>query len=147
MLHKALDTARAQRDVEFEHSSSARQTFATALGEEMESEAAFIQANADIKGATNQVNMVEGLDAAYEDTERLRDLSVVHAAHDEEQDWMVKVKNAESIASQAKLEFQNAERKLQELEQQEVELKQALKELHVAKNALMMKKWKQQRGG
>lgn len=145
MLHKALDIARAKRDVELEHSAAAEQTFADAMEEKLQDEAALHRLDGDVMGSVNQVGMVEGLDASYEDTERLRDLSVTHAASDEQMDWMSKVKTAENVAARAKEEFTTSERKLEELEQTEAELKAALKELHEAQNDLKMKQWQQQR--
>jgi len=146
MLHKALDTARATRDVEFERSAAAHQAFDDALEEKLEDQAALSKLDNEAMGTANQVSMVEGLDASYEDTERLRDMSVGHAAHDEGMDWMNKIANAESAAAKAKAEFTSAERKLEVLAHNEKDLKVALHGLHDAKNALMMKKWNQQRG-
>ena len=145
MLSKALDTARATRDVEMEQASKAHQVFDEAMQEELEAEATLHQFQEDEIGSAQQAGMVEGLDATYEDTERLRDLSVAHAAHDERMDWMNKVTNAEQVAAKAKLEFTSAERKLNQLEQNEAELKAALKELHDTKNELMMKQWEKQK--
>ena len=85
--------------------------------------------------------MVEGWE---EDTERLRDLSVAHAAHDQGMDWMARVREAERVANQAKMDFTSAEHKVEQLQQNEAELKAALKELHMAKNELLMNQWKQQ---
>ena len=141
MLQTALNTARATRDVELEQASKAHQTYDDALEQELEGEAALSQLDGDMVGTAVEVSLVEGLDASYEDIERLRDLSVSHAAHDEGMDWMAKIANAEAVAQKAKAEFTNSEMKLEMLQHQEKELKAALKELHDAKNALMMKQW------
>lgn len=141
MLHKALDTARAVRDVELELASKAQQTFADALEEKLENEATLERLDGDVAGTTNQVSLVEGLDDGYEDVERLRDLSVAHAAHDEGMDWRSKVAHAESIVAKAKEEIAKAERKLALLEPTEERLKRALSELHVAQNTLRMQQW------
>lgn len=144
MLSKALDTARAKRDVEMEHSANAHKVYDAAMAEEMEGEVALKQIDEDVIGSIQQAGMVEGLDATYEDMERLRDLSVAHAAHDHGMDWMAKVQHAERVARKARTEFRNAERKLCELEENEADLKAALKELHNAKNTLLMNQWEEQ---
>jgi len=145
MLMKALDTARATRDVEIEQACAAHETFDGAMEEELEGKAALQQIDGDVIGAIQEAGMVEGLDAPYEDTERLRDLSVAHAAHDEGMDWMAKVMNAENVAAKARQDFTGAERKVEQLQKNEAELKAALKELHDAKNTLMRKQWEQQK--
>jgi hypothetical protein len=144
MLHKALDTARAKRDVEMEHVLEAHKVYDEAKTEEMVGEAALHQMSDDIHGSIQQAGMLEGLDETYEDTERLRDFSVAHAAHDQGMDWIAKVQEAERVAQKARMDFANAEHKLEELEQNEAELKAALKELHNAKNTLLMHQWEQQ---
>ena len=144
MLQKALDTARAKRDVELEHVTEAQKTYDEAMKEEMAGEAALHQMEDDIVGSIQQAGMVEGLDETYEDMERLRDLSVVHAAHDQGMDWMAKVHEAERVAQKARMDFTSAEYKVEELKQNEAELKAALKELHIAKNTLLMNQWEQQ---
>ena len=128
-----------------ERASEAHSTFDQAMKEELEGQEHLQQLDKDVIGAVQQAGMVEGMDDTYEDMERLRDLSVAHAAHDEGMDWMAKVMNAENVAAKARQEFTGAETKLEQLQQNEAELKAALKELHDAKNTLLMKQWEQQK--
>lgn len=142
MLHKALDTARAVRDVEEENSFRARQTYTDALEEKLENEAALGRLDGDVLGTTSQVSLVEGLGSGYDDIERVRDLAVAHAAHDQIRYWQTKLSHAEQVAAQAKQEFTKAENKLSVVEKTEKTLKNALGELHVAQNTLRMQQWK-----
>ena len=142
LLTKALATARAKRAVENEHIDASHKLFDQALADELEYEAALHIVEEEATAAENMVSMLETtIDDAYEDLERLRDMSVAHAAHHQQEDYRAACLNAHQVALKAKEEMLNAEDSLHQLEQSENDLKVALLELHRAKNDLQMRKW------
>lgn len=141
LLTKALATARAKRDVENEHIDSSHKLYDQAMADELECEAVLHIVEEEAAAAENMVSMLETTDDDYEDLERLRDLSVAHAAHHQGEDYRAACLNAEQVALKAKEEMLNAQDSLHRLEQSESELKAALLELHKAKNDLQMRNW------
>jgi ribosome-associated translation inhibitor RaiA len=143
MLSKALATARAKRDVDNEHIEASHKLYDEAMADELECEATLHMVQEEAVAAEHMVNMLETIDNVYEDLERVRDLSVAHAAHHQEQDIQTACTNAEQVALKAKQDMLNAEDSLHMLEKSEQELKAALKELQKAKQDLQMRTWQQ----
>lgn len=143
MLTKALATARAKRDVDNEHIEASHRLYDEAMADELECEATLHMMGDEAVAAEHMVNMLETIDNDYEDMERLRDLSVAHAAHHQEQDMRAACANAERVALKAKEEMLNAEDSLHMLEKSERELKAALKELTGARQDLQRRMWQQ----
>jgi hypothetical protein len=145
MLTKALATARAKRDVDNEHMEASHRLYDEAMADELECEATLHMVEGEAVAAEHMVNMLEtiGNDNDYEDMERLRDLSVAHAAHHQEQDMRAACANAERVALKAREEMLNAKDSLHVLEKSERELKAALKELTGARQDLQRRLWQQ----
>lgn len=143
MLTKALATARAKRDVDNEHMEASHRLYDEAMADELECEATLHMVHDEAVAAEHMVNMLETIDNDYEHLERVRDLSVAHAAHHQEQDIKAACANAEQVALKAKAEMRSAEKSLHTLENSEQELKAALKELHEARQDLQRRIWQQ----
>ena len=141
LLTKALATARAKRAVENEHVDASHKLHDQAMADELEYESALHMIEEEAVAAENMVSMLETIDDDYEDLERLRDMSVAHAAHHQEEDYRAACLNAHQVALKAKEDMMNAQDSLNQLEQSENDLKAALLELHKAKNDLQMRKW------
>jgi hypothetical protein len=141
LLTKALATTRAKRDVENEHIDASHKLYDQAMADELKCEAILHIVEEEAAAAENMVSMLETTDDDYEDLERLRDLSVAHAAHHQQEDYRAACLNAHQVALKAKEEMMNAQDSLHKLEQSESDLKAALLELHKAKNDLQMQNW------
>ena len=141
MLEKALETTRATRDIQNEHASEAATKLKQAENEEDDAEISLKAAHERVETSEGQTAMIETLDGDYEDEERLRDLSVMHAAHQEEIDLEAIVNSAHAMATQAREELEEANDSLELLAKYETELKATLKEMRLAKQKLAMKEW------
>jgi hypothetical protein len=141
MLEKALNTVAAKRYVEFERESDSSIKIKDALDEAILAEDELHIAHGVAKGAEDQATMVESYDATYEDTERLRDLSVAHAAHRIEKDVAEILKNANAAGANAMNDFLDAERSIQDLESKERLLKVALEEFLNVKRERAIAGW------
>lgn len=130
MLEKALQTVSAKKYVEFEHEIDAKHRIKAASDLELMLEDQHLAAHKDAVGAQDEADLVESINANYEDEERHRDLSVVHAAHHIEQDTEKVLINAQHTANLAMDDLLGAEGTIMLLEEHEKALKQALDEFH-----------------
>lgn len=142
MLEKAADVAAFQRyrmeevveeaDDEMRHARSDRRA------------ARFVkeQAHQDAAMAAHDADMAKDFDGAYEDLERVRDLSVVHADQLLEKDAERLELNAETMELEAGDRKKYALSMLKELQEKESELRASLKELRHRKNEHSLKKWR-----
>lgn len=142
MLEKAADVAAFQRyrmeevveeaDDEMRHARSDRRA------------AHFVkeQAHQEAEMAAHDADMVKDFDGAYEDLERSRDLSVVHADHLLEKDAERLELDAESLELEAGDRKKYALSMLKELQEKESELRASLKELRQRKNQHNLEEWR-----
>jgi hypothetical protein len=141
MLEKAINTVAAKRSVEFERELNSSIKIKDALDEAIVAEDEILIAHGVAKGAEDQATMLETYDATYEDTERLRDLSVAHAAHRIEKDVGEILKTANAAGANAMNDFLDCERSIQDLESKERLLKVALEEFLNVKRERAMARW------
>ena len=142
MLEKAADVAAFQRyrmeevveeaDDEMRHARSDRRA------------AHFVKENAhqEAEMAAHDAGMVKDFDGAYEDLERARDLSVVHADHLLEKDAERLELDAETLELEAGDRKKYALSMLKELQEKESELRASLKELRQHKNQRSLEEWR-----
>jgi hypothetical protein len=102
------------------------------------------QAHNDYVAAQEQASMLESSiddNDDYDDKERLRDLSVAHAAHHLEDDTKNRIVDAKFHELEAEAKIDEAKDILKNLEENEEELKATLKELKSFKQKKAMEKW------
>jgi hypothetical protein len=141
MVEKAAEMVSFQRYKDEEAIGEADAKLAQAKQDLRHAQARRREAHDQAVGAAEQAALIESIDAAYEDLERLRDLSVVHAARHLEEDTSAQIVEAQFQELDAKMKREYAVDLLKQLEQNEEELKALLKGLKDSKNELAMKKW------
>lgn len=112
-----------------------------AIGDLEQAQALQEEAHGDAEWSKDEAAMVESLEAGYEDLERLRDLSVTHAAHHLEEDARDLVLEATFQELKAEAEQEDAAELLRKLEQNEAVLKATIQQLREEKNAALKEKW------
>lgn len=142
ILDKALKTVAGKRDEEYDHKATASAKLKHALAEQDFAEARREEAHNDAVGAEDQTNLLEAYDNDYEDMERVRDLSVAHAAQQVEKDTEAILLRAQETAAKAEEEVKDTTRSIKELEQNEMELKEMMKKIYEVKKGLTMEKWR-----
>jgi hypothetical protein len=140
MLEKAANMAAFQRYKQEEAVGVAQKKLDQAKGDLSRAQAANSQAHYDAVAAAEQAALVESIDDAYADLERLRDLSVVHAAHHLEEDSQDQLVEALFQELEAEVEEDTAFELLKQLEEHEKQLKETLEELKVFRNEKAMEK-------
>ena len=133
MLEKALDMVAARKYVEYEHEADARARVKEAVENEIVAEMNIESAHNDVVMANDEFNLVESYDAKYEDEERRRDLSVLHAAKHIEQDATLAFDEAHKAMDDAMSGVRHTKDTLKSLEEKEKALKYALSEFYKLK--------------
>lgn len=101
-----------------------------------------VQAHNDVVAAEREARMLETIDAAYEDLERLREKSRSHAAQHLEKDSKdIEIENAFLELEAEAIQIQALEI-LDELKLYEAQLKESLKDLREIKNGKLLEEWK-----
>ena len=133
MLEKALELVAARKYVEYEHEADARARVKEAVEKEIVAEMNIESAHNDVVMANDEFNLVESYDAEYEDEERRRDLSVLHAAKHIEEDATHSFDEAHKAMDEAMNGVRRTKDTLKSLEENEKALKYALSEFYKLK--------------
>jgi hypothetical protein len=142
MIEKAIKITGAMRDVNAEHMTSAEKELKHALEDEELSEEMMAQAHKDSEAAMKQTLMLESMGDGYESIERLRDMSVAHAAHHVEEDAKSLYTAAKHEEEHAKGILDDASETLAALERNEADLKTALQGLRSLKREKENAEWR-----
>ena len=134
MFEKAAELTAFQKYQQEEKLEEANEHLQKAIGDLEQAQALQEQAHADAEWSQDEANMVESLEAGYEDLERLRDLSVHHAAQHLEEDARELVMEATFQELEAQAEQEDAVNLLRKLEHNERLLKDTIKQLKEEKN-------------
>jgi hypothetical protein len=142
ILEKAVDVAAVERYKQMEIIDEAQKELIHASDDKMRAHALHEQAHAEAMSAEREADLIESIDAAYEDMERLRDLSVAHAAHHLENDAEdLEIKSAfKELEASSKMDA--AADLLKQLEENEAQLKDSLKQLREFRNTKAVEEWK-----
>lgn len=141
MFEKAAETNAFQKYEQEEKLSEANEHLQQAMGDLERAQALQEEAHGDAAWAEDEAAMVESLDAGYEDLERLRDLSVNHAAHQLEEDARDLVVQATFEELKAEVEQEDAAELLRKLEQNKKILKATIQQLRDEKSQHLKDKW------
>lgn len=141
MLEKAAELASLQKFKQAEIIDEAEAEYRHAHGDVETARNLHRSASQDAVAAEIQASMVESIGADYEDRERLRDLSVVHAAHQVEHDAHELEVESQFRELEAEAKRDTAAELLQQFEQYERELKATRKELEAFKRDKAVKTW------
>lgn len=141
MLEKAASVTAVQRYMAQDRLEEARMKHERAADDRQRASLWREKAHQDALGAEHEVELVESMNAAYEDLERVRDLSVAHAAHELEEgakDLEIEstFRDLEAIA-----QMESAEEALIQLKVNEEHLKESLKQLREMKSDKAVKDW------
>lgn len=115
--------------------------FKRAVGDLAQVKAESRRAHDEAKWASDQMALIESIDAGYEDMERLRDMAVAHASHDIELGLEAREVEALCHELEAYAKHEEALRLLKKLEEREAELKATLKELRSLNNKEKLEQW------
>jgi len=142
MLEKAIDTVAVQKYKQQEVLDEEHEREVHARNDILQARAIEYEAHSDAMSAEHEVKLLESIDAAYEDLERVRDLSVAHAAHRLEQD----AKDIEIDSTFQELEAESEEERaaemIKQLDRNLAQLKASLEELRKTKNEQTRTQWK-----
>jgi hypothetical protein len=129
ILEKAVDVADVQRYKQMEIIDEAQKELIHASDDRMRAHTLHEQAHSEAMSAEHEADLMESIDAGYGVMERLRDLSVAHASHDLENDAEdLEFKSAfKELETSSKKEA--AAKLLKQLEKNEAQLKDSLKQL------------------
>lgn len=141
MFEKAVDINALKKYQQQEKLSEANEHLQHALGDLEQAQALQDQARGDAAWSEDEASMVESLDAGYEDLERLRDLSVSHAAHQLEEDCRDQVVEATFQELKAESEVEDATELLRMLEENEAHLKAIIQQMREEKNHELKQQW------
>ena len=141
MLEKAADVAAFQRYRMEEVAEEANDEMRHARSDRRAAHFVKEQAHQEADMAAHGANMVKNFDGAYENLERTRDLSVVHADHLLEKDAERLELDAEALELEAGDRKKYALSMLKELREKESELRASLKELRQRKNQHKLEEW------
>lgn len=142
MFEKAADMNAFEKYQQEEKLEQAHEKLDHALGDLEQAQALYEEARGDSEWAEDEAAMVESLDAGYEDMERLRDLSVHHAAHHLEEDARDRVMEATFQELKAELDIEDATELLSILKQNELALKATIQEMRKEKGEGLREKFK-----
>lgn len=137
MFEKAAEMTAFEKYQQEEKLERANENLDHALGDLEQAQALYEEARSDSQWAEDEAAMVESLDAGYEDMERLRDLSVHHAAHQLEEDARDMVMEATFQELKAELDIEDATELLSILKQNELALKATIQEMRKEKGAAL----------
>ena len=142
ILEKAVDVAAVQRYEQMEIIDEASKELMHASDDKVRAHALHEQAHVEAMSAEREAAFVESIDAGYEDLERLRDLSVAHAAHHLENNAKdLEIESAfKELEASSKMEA--AAELLKQLEENEAQLKDSLKQMRDRRNTKAMEEWK-----
>eukprot|EP00562_Extubocellulus_spinifer_P023138 CAMPEP_0178625024 /NCGR_PEP_ID=MMETSP0698-20121128/7659_1 /TAXON_ID=265572 /ORGANISM="Extubocellulus spinifer, Strain CCMP396" /LENGTH=249 /DNA_ID=CAMNT_0020264163 /DNA_START=15 /DNA_END=764 /DNA_ORIENTATION=+ len=143
MLEKAADVAAFQRYRMAEIVDEADDDMKHARDDRRRAHFVKERAHDEAISAAREAAMVEEFDAAYEDLERARDLSVVHSDHSLERDAAVLEEESEIIELDAGDRKKQALHLLKELRENEAELRASLDELRKRRNEQAMGEWRE----
>lgn len=143
MIKKASDVAALLRYKQQEIIDAAEKAIEVADAKRVYAHSLREALHREAMGAEREAKIIDSIDDAYEDLERVRDLAVSHADHHLEEDMkdleiVSTLEEAEAFSKQAE-----ATRLLQQLEQNEAELKTMLNELKSLKKDMLMKAWRE----
>jgi hypothetical protein len=147
MFKKAIDMTALERYEQIDKLDKAERELQMAHEERNVAEAMHHQAHNDYVAAQEQASMLEessiinDSNDEYHDQERLRDLSVAHAAHHLEDDIKNRIVDARFHELEAEAKVDEAKNVLKNLEEQEQELKATLNELQSLKQNKAMEQW------
>lgn len=147
MLGKAADVAAFQRFRMAEVVEEADVEMKRARDDRKRAHFVKEEAHDEAISAAQEAAMIEEFGAAYEDLERVRDLSVVHADHALEHD----ASEIEAVSEHVELEAGDRKKQamllLKELQENEARLLASLEELRKRKNEQEMEKWRESEEG
>jgi hypothetical protein len=129
MLDKAADAVAFQRYKKLEELDRAKRELEHATGDKMKANALREEARAAALSAERELGMVESVDSLYEDVERVRDLSVAHAAHHLEDDALEMEVESRFQELEAESKMEDAEKAIAELRSYEVRLRESAKQV------------------
>lgn len=141
MFEKAAELTAFQKYQQEEKFSKANENLQHAIGDLEKAQAMYEEARGDAEWAEDEAAMVESLDAGYEDMERLRDLSVHHAAHQLEEDARDLVMEATFQELKAEIDIEDSAELLDILKRNELALKKTIEEMRKEKNAELREKF------
>jgi len=141
MFEKAAEMTSYQKHQQEEKLEEANEHLQHALSDLEHAQALQEQAHGDAEWSEDEAAMVESLEAGYEDLERLRDLSVHHAAHHLEEDARNQVVEATFQELKAEAEQEDAAELLRMLQENEQILKATIQQLKEEKNHKAREKW------
>jgi hypothetical protein len=141
MLEKASEMAAFQKYKQNEILSEAADELAHGRGDAERAGGEQIRVRKDAAASEREAALLESIDADYEDRERLRDLSVAHAATHLEEDLKDLSVEAQFHELKAEVRKEEAEELLHQLEQQERDLKATMEELQNYKKEKNVEKW------
>ena len=141
MFEKAAEMTAFEKYQQEEKLDQAHEKLDHALGDLEQAQALYEEARGDSEWAEDEAAMVESLDAGYEDMERLRDLSVHHAAHHLEEDARDRVMEATFQELKAELDIEDATELLSILKQNELALKATIQEMRKEKGEALREKF------
>lgn len=141
MFEKAAELTAFQKYQQEEKIEQAEDNLLHALGDLDQAQALYEEARGDSEWAEDEAAMVESLDADYEDLERLRDLSVHHAAQQLVGDLRDQVMESTFQELKAEMELEDATELLDILKRNERALKATIEEMRKEKNAELREKF------
>jgi hypothetical protein len=142
ILEKAADMTAFQKYKQEEILSEVTDELVHAHGDVERAEEEKRRVHQDAAASEHEASLLESVDADYEDQERVRDLSVAHAAHHLEDDLQDLSVDAQFHELEAEIKQEEAEELLHQLEQQERDLKVTMKEIKNYKKEKNVEKWK-----
>jgi len=146
MLEMAVDITALQRYRQLELVRSAQKELRQSLDDLQRAKSLKEQAHGEAMSAEHEAQLLESIDAAYEDLERLRDLSVSHAAHHLEHDAKELEIESSFKELEASSQLEEAEAAIEQLEHNEQFLKDSLDALRSVKHDRDMEEWKKSKG-
>lgn len=145
MIETGIKMCAAQRDLEMEHLAAAEEAVKHAVGDEELAKSLETQAHNDAIVAEKHAGMLESMDDDYDNVERVRDMSVAHAAHHVEDDAKAMFDAAKKEEIRARDYEAEATRILEQLEHNEAEMKDTLKQLQAQKMEKDVEGWKKRK--
>jgi hypothetical protein len=141
MLVRAADLAELERFQQQEKLRAAKDILKMVAGTREYAQSLARESHMISSEAAFEAQLVESMDAQYEDLERLRDMAVQHAAAGEEKDLLAIVESAKKAEENAMKDVESIEKQFKQLQLGEQELKGMLHELRNLKNEKKIHEW------
>jgi hypothetical protein len=129
MLDVAADAVAFQRYKKLGELGAAQRELEHAVGDQIQAGALKREAHEAALSAEGEVRMLETVDSAYEDGERIRDLSVAHAARHLEDDALELEVESRFQQLEATSKMEDAEKAIEELRGYEARLRESAKQV------------------